>query len=249
MTRAIPSGTSEMYVEWNGLAGETFKVYRSTSPVHDFLLLKDNVVAFFCIDNTVNLYDEGNKYYYRVEGIKDGTVIETSEIFQPLYTKPDGIANKVIYESRIVLKVMNNPLVYALIKRRDELPCPECWNPVTGKIRYANCPICFGTGKLSGYHPAIMLRLSTDISQVYNASSMIDGDKVGLTPVNAWTTNVPLLTPGDVIVDTANLRFSVQNVVPRTKSHYVLRQILQLYPLEKGHPAYNFPVERSVDLK
>jgi hypothetical protein len=48
------------------------------------------------------------------------------------------------------------------------------------------------------------------------------------------------------MVDVMNQRFKVINVGRRTKSQYIIRQVLDLVPLEKGHPAYQVNVDRSV---
>ena len=61
--RVYPASLTEMYIEWE-LQGDTFSVFRSTSPISGFELLSENIVQPFFIDGSANLYDEDVQYYY-----------------------------------------------------------------------------------------------------------------------------------------------------------------------------------------
>lgn len=74
---------------------------------------------------------------------------------------------------------------------------------------------------------------------------MLDGEKIKRTNVNAWISNVPLVNPGDVVVDILNQRYLIERVIQRTRSQYIIRQIIDMIPLEKGHPAHQVEVEWS----
>ena len=161
------------------------------------------------------------------------------------YTKPDGVANKVIHEARIVLEQMRNPPVFLMVRRRVGKECPECWNKLTKKVKFANCKVCSGTGLITGYHSPIKINISRDISYLVDSSNLMDGDHVTQTKVSAWIGNNPVVSPGDVIVDALNQRFNIDQVAYRTRSQYIIRQVLQLTPLEKGHPAYLMEVDRG----
>jgi hypothetical protein len=234
----------QVYVHWD-VAGVVFEVYRSTAPHHDFELLASTNVPFH-VDETANMYDSGNKFYYRVVGKNGaGTVMETSETAEIRHNNRDLIAGKVIKEMRVVLRIMRNPRSYLLIARREGDDCPNCFNSVTKRVMFADCPVCFGTGKRRGYFPPVPIRMSTDMSQFVDDGSYLSNDKVALTPVDAWVENYPKITPGDVIVDVTDRRFLVMVVIPRTKSQYVIRQIIQMTPLEKGHPAFGVVVNHG----
>lgn len=241
-----PSSLTTIYVTWS-LAGDTFTLYRSTSPDNDFDIIASNIVQPFYMDSDIDYYDENVRYYYRVEGYQSGIKVSEDGPYTLMYNKKDPIANKVIVESDVVLRVMNNPPVFFLLKRRVGIPCTECYNPVTKRSRYADCPVCNGTGIISGYHPPIISRISQDVSKLTMASGEEDADKVNLTPVAAWITNTPLLYPEDVMVDVMDQRYKVVAVERRTKSQYVIRQQISLSPLEKGHPVYQIDVDRTVN--
>lgn len=241
--KIFPSSLTEMYIEWD-LQGETFTIYRSTSPASGYEKLAEFIVQPFFIDASVNLFDENIQYYYRVEGYNAGVRISEAGPETLEYAKRDSIANKVIHESKVLLKQMKNPPVFFLLKRRVGMPCPNCYNPITKRIKFPNCTVCGGTGILSGYHDPIATRISQDVSQMIASSDAYDSDKTTLSPIRAWISNYPRIHPEDVMVDIMNQRFKIIGVTPRTKSQYLIRQVLDLIPLEKGHSAYNVDVDR-----
>lgn len=244
--RVRPLSLKELYINWEGTKGDRYRLLRSFSPDNDFEILLENTEETIYIDKDVNLFDISIRYYYKVEGYVDGIKVSetTEEMVQ--YTDPDGIANKVIYEAKLVLEQMRNPPVFALVKKRVGKECPECWNPLTKKVRFANCSVCNGTGLILGYHTPIKIKMSRDVSNLVDTSNLLDGDNVSLSPINAWVGNYPLFSPGDIIIDVNNQRFKVDQVVPRTRSQYVIRQVLNLVPIERGHPAYNVKVDLEV---
>jgi hypothetical protein len=243
MLKMVPLSPRELYVEWPDVKGDSFKIYRSLSPQDEFEVIAEDITMNHFVDKKVNFFDLALKYYYRVEGYKNGEKIDESETDTLRYQPRDRIANVVIYEANIALKVMDKPPVFVLIQRRDGGECPDCWNPITKRVSFSNCKVCNGTGIVKGYFPPIKTLISTDISAQVDESGMLDGDEITLSPVNAWIANYPLLTPGDIIVDTMDLRYRVTQVVPRTKSRYVMRQILNLVPVEKGDPVYQIEVD------
>jgi hypothetical protein len=208
------------------------------------MIISSTVVPFY-EDSNVNLFENGLRYYYKVEGFVGGVKVDDDKGTTSEYNVRDPIANKVIHENQLVLRVMNNPSVQVLLKKREGKKCPKCWNEITKKIRYSNCETCNGTGVLGGYHKPIVTRISRSFSQLMDFSNMLDGDKTTHTPIDAWMSLSPLVSPGDIIVDRLNQRFMIDNVSPRTRSQYIIRQVLNLVPLEKGHPAYQVPVDWS----
>lgn len=242
--KLYPASLNELYIEWE-IQGDTFNVYRSTSPESDFELVGETTQPFYS-DLSINLYDNNIKYYYKVEGWQLGVKVSEDGPQTLSHNVKDPVANKVIQESKTVLRMMNNPPVFFLIKKRVGDECYQCWNPVTKRIRYSNCDICNGTGIVEGYHRPIATKISQDVSQLTMGSGELDQDKVRLSPIRAWISNTPLLRPEDVMCDILNQRYKVVNVAPRTKSQFIIRQILDLVPLEKGHPAYQVEVDRTV---
>jgi hypothetical protein len=243
MDGVVANSANTLYVSWLGLQGSIFRLWRSGSPESGFTVIQNRLTVPFYEDLNVNLYDEADKYYYKVESLdSSGGVSGTSAVMTARYNKPDNVANKVLYEIKVVLRMMRNPPVYLLIRKRTLDHCTECWNPITKRPKFANCLACFGTGNIGGYYAPFPVLMSSDVSQSVSISNGEDSNLVKLTPINAWMSNSPLMNPDDVIVDVMNRRYNIQQVIPRTRSQYVIRQILQLVPLEKGHPAYNVSV-------
>lgn len=236
---------TELYIEWS-IQGEEFELSRSTSPDSEFEPVAVHHSQPFFVDYDVNLFDENVRYYYKVTGFIDGNKVSEDGPATLEYNSRDNVANKVIQESKVVLRMMNNPPVYFLLKRRVGYPCSECWNPITKRVSYANCPVCNGTGIMDGYHAPIPSRVSQDVSQLTMASGELDSDRVRLSQIRAWTTNTPLLYPEDILVDMLNQRYKIVNVARRTRSQSIIRQIIDLVPLDKGHPCYQVEVDRTV---
>lgn len=243
MLLVVPNSFNTLLLQWQNLEGDEFSIERSTSPKDGFEILKANYVLPFFVDDKVNLHDNSIRYYYRIKGFVGGVKVSETEGETPRYNKRDLQANKIIHEFNVVLRVMNNPPVKILLRRREGKRCPECWNPITNKIRFAGCKKCNGTGILEGYHKPIETKISRDFSQLIDYTSMLDGEKVNKTGVNAWIINTPLVSPGDIIVDVMNQRFLIERVSQRTRSQYIIRQVIDMTPLEKGHPAYFVDVE------
>lgn len=240
-----PTEKMDVYIQWNNLPtnGTYYNLYRSTSPESGFrpVLLNTKVGAY--LDKEVNIYDLSKSYYYKIEVCdEDKKILKTYGPKTTEYKELEGISRAIINEYQVVLKVMKNPSYKLLLKKHEGFFCPECYNHVTKRVSYPNCKKCNGTGIIHGYHDPIDILLSRDISQEMEHISMLDSEKIKLTNVNAWALPYPIITPGDVVVDKINNRFRILSVGPRTHSHNLIRQVLQMVPLEKGHPAYNVEV-------
>lgn len=227
-------------LQWNNLLGDTFSVYRSEAEHSGFTLLAQGLTIPLFNDDENLLWDDGTKFFYQVKGISSGgTVLSTSEVVTLMYNQKDLVSNKIMHEYQVVLRIMGNPPLHLFIRKQTGDKCTNCWNPITKKIRFADCPTCKGTGNAVGYYPSIPISVSTDVSQQMWDPSFVDSNKTTLNPISAWTMNTPLVHPGDIVADILGRRYIVTLSVPRTKSQYVIRQMMQLSPLNNGHPSYS----------
>lgn len=244
--KIFPSSLSSLYIEWE-ITADTFNLYRSTSSTGTFRLVKEDIPTAFYLDEDVNLVASNVRYYYKVEGYVDGNKVGSEGPATLHYNEADHVANKVIHESKIALRMMKNPPVFFIHRKRKGDYCPDCWNTVTNRVSYSDCKTCNGTGYMQGYHAPIKTRISQDVSQLVLTSNDMDSDHVSLSPIRAWMMNVPLLYPNDIMVDRLNQRYKITQVQRRTRSQFVIRQILEMSPLDKGHPSYKVDVDWEAD--
>lgn len=223
-------------IEWRELQGDRFDIFRSTHEMGDYEFLT-STEGWHHLDKGANLYQVDLRYHYKVVA-HEGTASTEHGPVSVRAGQHDRYALKMMQEYDVLLRVMNNPTMKLLAKRRHAKKCPDCWNPVTRKVRFANCKRCDGTGELSGYHRPMEVRVSREISSYVSSIVPEDLDKVTLTPVSGWVAASPSIMNEDVLIDREGIRYLVQNVTPRTKGQAVIRYMFQASPLEKGHPAY-----------
>lgn len=223
-------------IEWRELSGERFDILRSTHETGDYEILSTTEGWHFR-DEGVNLNQVDLRYHYKVIE-HEGTSRTEHGPISVRAGRHDRYALKMMQEYEVILRVMNNPTMKLLVKRRHAKKCPDCWNPVTKKVKFANCKRCDGTGELMGYHRPIEIRVSREISSYVSSIVPEDLDKVTLTPVSGWVAATPSIMNEDILIDREGHRYLIQNVMPRTKGQAVIRYMFQANPLEKGHPAY-----------
>lgn len=223
-------------IEWRELSGERFEVFRSTHETGDYEFLAVTNDWFYR-DTDVNLWEVDVRYHYKVVAHEETSRTEHGPVAVRA-GEPDRYALKMMQEFDVLLRVMNNPTMKLLVKRRVAKKCPDCWNPVTRKVRFANCKRCDGTGELMGYHRPVEIRTSREISSFISSIVPEDLDKVTLSPISGWVAATPSVMNDDVLISREGHRYVIQNVMPRTKGQAVVRYLFQAVPLEKGHPAY-----------
>jgi len=59
---------------------------------------------------------------------------------------------------------------------------------------------------------------------------------------SAWTSNFPLLTPGDIIVEPGNRRWRINFVTPTEQFRVPVRQIAQIFYIDKSDVEYKLEV-------
>lgn len=230
----------DVYLDFRELPGDSFDVFRSTRDIGEFDYVVTTSQGFY-LDEAVNLAQSETTYFYKIRYF-DGGEKETKVFTYPL-GQQDNIARKIIQEYGVQLRIMKNPPLYLLARRHEGAShCPECWNPVTRKVRFADCERCGGTGQSAAYHAPVAIRVSRDLS-AYSAMMMPeDVDKVKMSPISGWAAAVPRLMVDDIFVDTQGQRYRLMNVEHRMKGQSIIRQVFNAVPLEKGHPAYLVPV-------
>lgn len=230
-----------IYLEWRDIAGEQYDIFRSTHEEGDYELLTTTMLPCH-LDTEVSLAEPETRYFYKIRSLIQGEQ-KFSQWFTFRYEKPDRMAMKMIREYETVLRVMRNPPMTLLVRKRFGQKCPNCYNEITQKRNFADCTVCDGSGELTGYHAPHAIQVSREMSTYQSSLQPEDMAKVELSPISGWSLPVPSIAPDDILVDSENQRYVVTYVQPRTKSQSVIRYMFQASPLEKGHPVYNISID------
>ena len=119
--------------------------------------------------------------------------------------------------------------------------CTSCWDPSLYRRNKENCSNCYDTGWDGGYFDPIKIKGS--VAPVT--------EQTRLTPYGEWnpaqsifaTVNYPVLQNKDIIVDSINRRFRVDQVVPTEKAGALIAQRAQVTMIDKTDIIYSYSVE------
>jgi len=231
------------------LTDYVFDIYRNTSLDGEYELIASDIDSFQYADRDVNLYKQSIKYYYKVK-VKNIKTLEeefSTEIGELSNHIPDNIANSVAIQYDIYLdRVVSNPKVYLLSRKRFGQKCAFCYDEIRMQAKNDNCPHCYTTGYMGGYHKPIKIPICY-MSNKEGLQQLLDISNVGevSNPIQAWVKNYPIVQPGDIIVDDYNRRFEVINWQPTTKNNFILRQVLTLQKLPHSNIIYKFPIREE----
>lgn len=221
-----------------------FDILKSKTVSEDFSVIAYDVKNFQKYDHEVNLLKQTNQFLYkiRVTNLITGQV-EESEAAKIQFREPDSTALSIMHQYNIYLKnIIKNPPIHIFQKKRFGQKC-NCWDDIRKQRKREFCMECYNTGFIGGYYSGIkteMSYLSTDSSLQQLISQSDIGEQA--SPIQIWIKNLPLVQPGDIIVDNLNRRYEVINWQPTVKNGYILRQILNLSKLPAADIAYKIPI-------
>jgi len=118
----------------------------------------EGIETAFAVDNTKRDYAKAINAHYRVivnTGISRHISAPVTAL-QFLNTYQHRIATEKTRRNKKAL--LSNPETrsgYILLRRRTGPDCTRCYDPKTQEATDANCPVCYGTGKLGGYFKPI----------------------------------------------------------------------------------------------
>lgn len=212
--------------------------------------------TFTFTDKQINRLSKWRRFFYRIRAV-DVSVIPNVEVI----SKPADLAIQSLTEQkrhelemarldRILLSgvgvVPGFVGVKCLVFKRRSFGqrCPECWDDLKRKVTMSRCLTCFGTGFRFGYHTPIVTHICFDVST----------DKPELTPIGetqpnvlrAWTSNYPVLTGGDLIIDQENARWRVQMETRTEHLRIIIRQTISLFQLQPGDVEYQVPFNTAL---
>ena len=222
-----------------------FNIHRSNSEHEGYELLASNVTGFSYSDYNVNLYNTAIHFYYKVECVNLITGDKSMSNICSEYKGRvrDCIAQGIISNYNMYLdNVLNTDEVYLLKKKRFGTRC-SCFDDIRGKSKNSRCPICFSTKYVGGYYASEKMKICTSNSPAKTEKFDVTESSELVAPIQAWTSNSPLIEIGDIIVDSNNDRYVVASWQPTYKNYMLLKQVVDLQRLPKSDIGYNVLVK------
>ena len=225
----------------------TFDIYRANSTEGPWVRIASGLTDFSYQDTSIKFFKPSEVYFYKVEvqDIYSQERVLYDVIGRAIYRAPDNIALAVFHDETIYLeRVVNNPEIYVLVKKRSGTRCTNCWDSVRRQPTKTKCNVCYGTGYEGGFYDPVPVKycLLSGRSTLESYAEMADVSDEKFSPTQLWIQNSPIMHSGDLIIDSLNNRYEINQVIPTTKNWYVLRQILTVNLLPQSHILYTYDI-------
>jgi len=241
-----------------------FKLSWSFDPVSGFEYLKDGYNQDIVIDGAIGplaytdwkvQYKFNRDRWYKVEAhhkTNPADVVTSDTVM--VECEWDGIVETIRYAEEVLYDCYIGNPVYILKRKSDGARCPDCWSAERYQITRTDCSTCNGTGFETGYYAPIQTQMQIDenpkISEV-----KITGETTDKT-MRGRMSNYPIVRPRDMIVfEDTSKRFSVIRVDPtklpnlaqsrrfKSRSNYIVSQILTLFEINPNDSEYKVPTD------
>jgi len=222
------------------IANYRFDLYRSLNSENDFEAVAYDLKVFSYQDYSVNLYNRGLHYYYKVlvTELATGDSNWSGSFGSYLVNQPDNYAQAIMtIEAKYLTNVIANESM-DLYKRRQSGQICSCVDEIRKRAN-PSCPICFGTQLVGGYYPAEKILVNfTNVAQRQHRMESY-GDFDDTSPIQLWTKPYPLIANEDVLVDLHGDAHIVTNWVPSYKTHFLIRQTVSVSRIPRSSAFYN----------
>ena len=202
-------------------------------------------------------YQFNRNRYYKVLAIHKSNpsdIVTSSTVFAE--DEWDGVVETIRHAEEVLYDCYIGNPVYILKRKSDGARCPDCWSAERYQITRTNCETCNGTGYADGYYNPIQVQMQIDadpkISEVH-----VTGETTEKT-MKGRLSNYPIVRPRDMIVfEDTDKRYSVIRVdvtkLPnlaqtrrvKSKSNYVVSQILTLDEINSNDSEFKVPTDPS----
>lgn len=240
--------TKTVALEWKLKGSLTENSYlivqRSDSPKEGFIDISTPVnltgVASF-VDIAPPGSSELKVYYYRLQlrNILDDEVLNTSAIMHPRRDRPK-IALEIVRRNDLLLKRFVGLRAYLMTKSTSGSRCPSCWDTIKERRTKSHCSSCGDTGWDKGLSTPLPLFVSSSASLESKTVSVLGTDEN--IQRQLWTTNYPLIKPGDILVLDAKEIYRVETVNLTNFRETVVSQQLGVSLMEKDREYNNIPL-------
>lgn len=233
-----------------------FTVYRSNSPEGPFDLLTTAplVDVYTFTDTSLNRRSFWRKFYYKIRathsitGFQVESVVHRSEVTHS--SRMEMLeALEIVRLERLLLKGIGITKGYVgvpclvFIRRSFGQRCAECFDFVLGRSTVEKCTRCFNTRFVGGYHTPILTHFNFSPSP--DSLEIANFGEIQPSETDCWTSNYPLLSPGDLVVEQTNRRWRVERAHATQRLRTPVRQICRVYELNRSNVEYLMPVTES----
>jgi len=232
-------------------------VYRSEAPIPgttltglDLIASDVSPTAYSWTDTTLSgLYHHNRSWYYKLLISEIGTSNTSVVPDPPVYNNNESTDYtwvEILRRKRLVMERSDNRYSstdFYLLKRRTwGTHCTLCWDGTLNRVIEQNCPICFGTGWVSGYFDAISFKGMINSAPKFNEINMF-GEWMP-SDVLLIMLNFPPLKSKDIVINKiTNERWAVVGQPrPLRKKNVILEQRAQLALLQADDPLYEIMV-------
>lgn len=227
------------------LSNYQFDLLRANASNGNFKVIHTNILNLKCIDYSANLFNHEIKYFYkiRIRNIKE-RLHQDTDYFTPFTVDEDEYSFTIshIYNTYLDVAISNSD--FLLSKRMKTGQLCDCYDDVRNSSYEGECLNCFGTNFKGGFYPAISFKLCFFNSPSYQEEMAPSGTFESQSPLQAWTSNYPVIQEGDIVTDTrTNTKFTVVNWQPSHKNGMLIRQTFQIAKLPESSILNKIPLK------
>ena len=180
-----------------------FHVEQAASPTGEWIDISGPVIDRFVFkEDGRQLISKSAVLYFRVSMEADGKKFYSSTLqpYGDLGRKDFLIAREIMRKEVLHMRGMAGVACSLYSVATFGPPCPKCKDPITGDIRYSDCPACFGTGRLHPYNGPYDMWMSFTSDQKH----VHQDDGAGTMEHKMFQVRVvanPVAKKNDIIVD------------------------------------------------
>lgn len=219
----------------------TMTVWRSESPRGPFeAITQEFEDRYIFVDARVPRGDRFRQLWYKlvVKNKADTSTVEYGPA--SLEPEPDLIAAYIRRSEMTLFTQVTGRLIWLFKRRTFGMRCPSCYDRVSGKKLRSNCPTCFSTSFLRGYHDPMEVWVQIDPAAKAQQNQAQQAAQHQAT--TARTSFFPNIVPGDVLVEAENRRWSVLTVQMSERLRAPIKQELTMRAIERTDIEYTLPI-------
>lgn len=219
----------EIEPSYEDAANYEFELQRSEAQFGPFDPVVSGVVDSYHVrDHTVRgRHDLYWSLFYRIQ-VKDRRSAETRTFPEDgsgvrLDAAPDLMALEMARQENLKLREFKGRQVWIYPRRRSGQRCSVCFDHVQQRRVRSNCPTCYNTGFVGGFHTPVIAYMQI-VSPTERTLPTQHG-KVAVEATQFLLGNYPLLHSGDMVIEGENIRWKVgDDLVVVRKGRSPIRQ-------------------------